>query len=216
MRHALAHEVGQHHRVGPAGEHGQVRPAAVVVGGLYLPRHPVHRPGGPDRPFRADVGEAEPARSDVGRDRDPAVHAAHPRDAGCRQERRDAGAHPARAVDPGEHRPATGKHRRPAVAVTVGERGAGELGGDPLEQVPRQRRPQAGGEVVEQPGRGQQAEHLVDRGLADAVRRGGLRHLGGVAGPVKQRHDRGRLAQPGQRAGSPRVDPDLQRVAVPP
>ena len=115
------------------------RPA--VVGGSHLPRHPVDGAGDPGRPFRAHVGQAEPARGDVGRRRGPGVQAAHPRDAGRRQERRDAGADPARAVDPGERGPAAGEHRRPAVAVPVGERGAGQLGGDPLEQVPGQRRP---------------------------------------------------------------------------
>ena len=204
------------HRVGAAGEHGQVGQPAAVVGGPHLPRHPVDGAGDPGRPFLAHVGQAEPARGDVGRGRGPAVHAAHPRDAGRGQERRDAGADPARAVDPGERGPAAGQHRRPAVAVPVGERGAGQLRGDPLEQVPGQRRPQAGREVIEHPGRGQQAENLVHRVLADAVRRRRPRHLGRIAGPVEQRHDRGRLAQPGQRPGPPGVDPDLQRVAVPP
>jgi hypothetical protein len=216
MRHAVPHQVVENHRVGPAGEHRQVGQPPAVVGGSHLARHPVHGPGDPGRPFRAHVGEAEPARGDVGRGRGPGVQAAHPRDAGRGQERRDAGADPARAVDPGERGPAAGQHRRPAVAVPVGEGGAGQLRGDPLEQVPGQRGPQAGREVIEHPGRGQQAQHLVDRALADAVGRRGPRHLGGIAGPVEQRDDRGGLAQPGQRPGPPGIDPDLQRVAVPP
>jgi hypothetical protein len=122
------------------------------------------------------------------------VHAAHPRDAGRRQERRHAGADPAAAVDPGERGPAAGEHDRAAVPVPVGEGGAGELGRDPLKQVPGQRGSQAGREVIEHPGRGQQAEHLVHRVLADAVRRRRPRHLGGVARPVEQRHHRSRLA----------------------
>ena len=216
VRHTVPDQLVDNHRVGAAGEHGQVRQPAAVVGGPHLPRHPVDGAGDPGRPLLAYVGRAEPARGDVGRPRSPAVDAAHPRDAGRRQERRDAAADPARAVDPGERGPAAGEHRRPAVAVPVGERGAGQFGGDPLEQVPGQRRPQAGREVVEHPGRGQQAEHLVHRVLADAVGRRRPRHLGRVAGPVEQRHDRGRLAQPGQRPGPPGIDPDLQRVAVPP
>jgi hypothetical protein len=216
MRHAVPHEVVENYRVGPAGEHRQVGQPPAVVGGSHLARHPVHGAGDPGRSFRAHVGEAEPAWGDVGRGRGPGVQTAHPRDAGRGQERRDAGADPARAVDPGERGPAAGQHRRPAVAVPVGEGGAGQLRGDPLEQVPGQRGPQAGREVIEHPGRGQQAQHLVDRALADAVGRRGPRHLGGIAGPVEQRDDRGGLAQPGQRPGPPGIDPDLQRVAVPP
>ena len=146
----------------------------------------------------------------------PLSMAAHPGDAGGGEERRDAGAHPPRAVDPRERGPAAGEHRRAAVAVPVGKRGAGQLGGDPLEQVPGEGGPQARREVVEHPGRGQQPDHPVHRVLADAVGPGGPRHLGGIARPVEQRHDRRGLAQPGQRAGAPRIDPDLQRVAVPP
>jgi hypothetical protein len=216
VRHPVPGQLVDNHRVGAAGEHGQVGQPTAVVGGPHLPRHPVHGAGDPGRPLLADVGLAEPARGDVGRGRRPAVRTAHPRDAGRRQKRRDAGADPARAVDPGERGPAAGEHRRPAVAVPVGERGAGQLGGDPLEQVPGQRRPQAGREVIEHPGRGQQAENLIHCLLADAVRGRRPRHLGRIAGPVEQRHDRGRLAQPGQRPGPPRIDPDLQRVAVPP
>jgi hypothetical protein len=216
MRYPQPHQVGQRHRVGPAGEHGQVGQPAGVVCGLHLPRHPVDRAGNPGRPFRAHVREAEPARRDVRRRRHPGVHAAHPRDAGRREERRDAAADPARAVDPDERGPAAGEHRRPAVAVPVGERGAGELGGDPLEQVPGQRGPQARRKVIEHPGRGQQPEDLVHRVLADAVRRRRPGHLGGIAGPVEQRHDRRGLPESGQRAGPPGIDSDLQRVAVPP
>jgi hypothetical protein len=216
MRHAVPHQLVENHRVGPAGEHRQVGQPPAVVGGPHLARHPVHGAGDPGRPLGAHVGHPEPARGDVGRDRGPGVQAAHPRDAGSGQERRDAGADPARAVDPGERGPAAGQHRRPAVAVPVGEGGAGQLGSNPLEQVARQRGPQAGREVIEHPGRGQQGEHLVDRVLADAVRRRGPRHLGRVAGPVEQGDDRGGLAEPGQRPGPPGIDPDLQRVAVPP
>jgi hypothetical protein len=216
VRHAVPHQVGHHHRIGPADEHGQVGQSAAVVGGLHLPRHPMDRAADPGRAARAHVGQAEPARRDVGRPRCPAVQAAHPGQAGRRQERRDAGAHPPRAVDPRERRPAAGEHRRAAVAVPVGKRGAGQLGGDPLEQVPGEGCPQVRGEVVEHPGRGQQAEHPVHRVLADAVRPGGPGHLGGIAGPIEQRHDRRGLAEPGQRASAPGIDPDLQRVAVPP
>jgi len=141
MRHTVPHQVVENHRVGPAGEHRQVGQPPAVVGGSHLARHPVHGAGDPGLPFRAHVGEAEPARGDVGRRRHQGVHAAHPREAGRREQRRDAGADPARAVDPDERGPPSGEHRRPAVAVPVGKRGAGELGGDPLEQVPRQRRP---------------------------------------------------------------------------
>jgi hypothetical protein len=194
VRHAVAHQVGDQHRVGPAGEHGQIGQPAGVVGRADLPCHPVDRAGDPGRLAGADVGGAEPARGGIGRPRQPAVGAAHPGDAGRRQERGDAGAHPARAVHPGERRATAGEHRRAAVAVPVGQRRAGQLGSDPLEQVPGQGGAQAGREVVEHPGRGQQAEHPVNRRLADAVGRGGRRHLGRIARPVEQAHDRRRLA----------------------
>jgi hypothetical protein len=181
VRHPVAHQLGDHHRVGPAGEHGQLGQPAAVVSRARLPRHPVDRAGDPLRPARPHIGGAEPARGDVGRRCQPGVGAAHPGDTGRREERRDAGADPARAVDPRECRPAAGEHRRAPVAVPVGQRRAGQLGGDPLEQVPGQGGPQAGREIVEHPGRGQQAEHPVHRRLADAVGRGGRQHLGGIA-----------------------------------
>jgi hypothetical protein len=181
VRHAVAHQLCDQHRVGSAGEHGQIGQPTAVVGRADLPRHPVDRAGDPGRLAGADVGGAESARCDVGRCRQAAVGAAHPGDAGRRQERGDAGAHPARPVDPGERRAAAGEHRRAAVAVPVGQRRAGQLGSDPLEQIPRQGRAQAGWEVVKHPRRGQQAEHPVDRRLADAVGRGGRDHLGRIA-----------------------------------
>jgi hypothetical protein len=216
VRHPVPHQVVENDRVRPAGEHGQVGQPTAVVGGSHLARDPVDGAGDRSRLPRAHVGQAGPGRGDVGRGRRAGVHAAHPRDAGRRQERRDAGPDPARAVDPGERGPAAGEHRRPAVAVPVGQRGAGKLGGDPLAQVAGERGPQARREVVEHAGRGQQAEDLVHRVLADAVRRRRPRHLGGVARTVEQRDDRGGLAQAGQRPGAAGVDPDLQRVTVPP
>ena len=194
VRHPVAHQLGDHHRVGSAGEHGQIGQPTAVVGRPGLPRHPVDRAGDPGRPAGAHVGGAEPARGGVGGRRHPGIGAAHPGDTGRREERGDAGADPARAVDPREHRAAAGEHRRPAVAVPVGQRRASQLGSDPLEQVTGQRGPQASREVVEHPGGGQQAEHPVHRRLADAVRRRGRHHLGGVARPVEQAHDRRRLA----------------------
>jgi hypothetical protein len=181
VRHAVAHQLGEQHRVGPAGQHRQIRQPAAVVGGARLPRHLVDRAGDSHRPAGAHVGHDQAARHDVGRRRQPGVQAAHPGDTGSREERRDAGTDPARAVDPRERRPAAGEHRRAAVAVPVGQRRAGQLGRDPLEQVPGQRGAQAGGEVVKHPGRGQQAEHPVHGGLADAVRRGGPHHFVGIA-----------------------------------
>jgi hypothetical protein len=47
VRDAVVHELGQHHRVGPAGNHRQIWPAAAAVGGLDLARHPVDGPGDP-------------------------------------------------------------------------------------------------------------------------------------------------------------------------
>jgi hypothetical protein len=181
VRHAVAHQLGDQHRVGPTGDHRQIGQPTAVVGRADLPRHPVNRAGDPGRPARPHIGGTEPTRGGVGRRRQPGVSAAHPGDTGRRQERGDAGAHPARAVDPGERREAAGEHRRAAVAVPVGQRRARQLGSDPLEQVPRQRGAQARREVVEHPSRGQQAEHPVHRRLADAVGGGGSRHLIGVA-----------------------------------
>ena len=180
VRHAVAHQFGDDHRVRPAGEHRQIGQPVAVVGRPHLPRHPVDRAGDPGRPARPHIGGAEPARGDVGWRRQPGVGAAHPGDTGRREERRHAGADPARAVDPRERRPAAGEHRRAAVAVPVGQRRAGQLGRDPLKQVPRQGGAQAGREVVEHPGRGQQAEHPVHGRLADAVCRRGPHHLVGV------------------------------------
>jgi hypothetical protein len=185
VRHPVAHQPGHRHRVRPAGEHGQIGQPAAVVGGPRLPRHPVNRPGDSVRSAGADVGRAEPGRGDVGGRRQPVIDAAHPGHPGCRDKGRDAGADPARAVDPDERRPAAGEHRRPAVAVPVGERGAGELGLDPLQQVAGQGGAQAGREVVEHPGRGQQAQHPVHGGLADAVAGGCPHYLVGVARPVE-------------------------------
>jgi hypothetical protein len=181
VRHAVAHQLGDHHRVWPAREHGQIGQPAAVVGRAGLPRHPVDRAGDPGGPARPHIGGAEAARGDVGRRCQPGVGAAHPGDSGRREERGDAGAHPARAVDPRERRAAAGEHRRAAVAVPVGQRRARQLGSDPLEQVPGQGGAQAGREIVEHPGRGQQAEHPVHRRLADAVRLGRPHHLVGVA-----------------------------------
>jgi hypothetical protein len=181
VRHRVAHQLGDHHRVWPPGEHGQIGQPVAVIGRADLARHPVDRAVDPGRPAGAHVGGAEPARGGVGRRCQPAVGAAHPGDTGRREERGDAGAHPARAVDPRERRAAAGEHRRTAVTVPVGQRRAGQLGSDPLEQVPRQRGPQASREVVEHPGRGQQAEHPVHGRLADAVGRGGRQHLGAIA-----------------------------------
>ena len=144
------------------------------------------------------------------------VQAAHPGDPGRGEERRDAGTHPAGAVDPGERRPPPGQHRRAAVAVPVGQRGARQLGADSRAQVLGEGGAQAGREVVEHARRGQQLDHPVHRLLADAVRPGRPHHLGGVPRPVEQAHDGRRLAQPGQRAGTARVDADLERVLVPP
>jgi hypothetical protein len=216
VRHSTAHQLGDHHRVGPAGEHGKIGLHAAVVVRADLPRHPVDRAGHPGGPAGAHIGGAEPAGCGVGRPSHPAVGAAHPGDTGRREERRDAGAHPACAVDPGERRAAAGEHRRTAIAMPVGQRRAGQLWSDPLEQIPGQRGTQAGGKVVEHPGRGQQAEHPVHRRLAHAVRRGGRHHGGGIAGPVEQAHDGRSLAQPGQRPGPSGIDTDLERVTVAP
>ena len=216
VRYPVPHQVVEDHRVRSAGQHGQVGQPAAVVGGPHLARDPVDGAGDRGRPPGAHLGQAGPGRGEVGRRRRSGVHAAHPRDPRRRQERRHAGPDPARAVDPGERGPAAGEHRRPAVAVPVGERGAGQLGGDPLAQIAGEGRPQTGGEVVEHAGRGQQSEDLVHRVLADAVRGRRPRHLSGVTGAIEQRHDRGGLAQAGQSPGPPGVDPDLQRVAVPP
>jgi hypothetical protein len=181
VRHVVAHQLGDHHRVGSAGEHGQVGQPAAVVGRPDLPRHPVDRAGDPGGPPRPHIGGAEPARGGVGRRRQPGVDAAHPGDTGRREEGGDAGAHPPRPVDPRERRAAAGEHRGTAVAVPVGQRRARQLGSDPLEQVPGQGGTQAGREIVEHPGRGQQAEHPVHRRLADAVGRRGRRDLVGIA-----------------------------------
>ncbi len=214
--HPLTGERGQQHRIGPPGDHRQVRPPPGVVGRARLRRDPLHRPRHPGGPPGAHVGRPQAGRGDVGGVRCRRVHAAHPGHPGRGEERGDARAHPPGPVDAGERGPAARQHRRPAVAVPVGERGARQLRRQPVPQVVRQRRPQAGREVVEHPGRGEQPDHPVDDFRPDPVRLGRPHHLGRVPRPVEQAHHRGRLAQPGQRPGPPRVDADLDGVPLPP
>ncbi len=216
VRHPVADERGEQHRVRPAGEHRQVGQPARVVRGAYLGRHPVHRAGDRDGPGRPHVRGAKARWRDVRRLGQAGVTAAHPGDSGRGEERGDAGAHPARAVYPGERRPPPGKHRRTAVPVPVGKRGARQLGPDPRPEVVGQGGAQARREVVEHARRGQQLDHPVHDLLADAVRGGRPHHLGGLPRPVEQAHHGRRLAEPGQRAGTARVDADLERALVPP
>jgi hypothetical protein len=131
VRHAVAHEPGEHNRVGSAGEHRQVGQATAVVGGAYLGRHPVDGGGDPGGPAGPHVRDAETARRGVRRTRYPLHPAAHPGNSRRGDQRGDARAHPVGAIDPHERGVPTREHRRAAVTVTVGERGAGQLGGDP-------------------------------------------------------------------------------------
>jgi hypothetical protein len=80
VRHVGAHQLGDHHRVGTAGEHGQIGQPTAVVGRAGLPRHSVDRAGDPCGPARAHVGGTEPAWGGVGRRRQPGVGATHPGD----------------------------------------------------------------------------------------------------------------------------------------
>jgi hypothetical protein len=216
VRDAVADKPGEQHRIRAAGDHRQIGPPPGVVRGARLRRDPVHRAGDPGRPALSDVRRAEAGRRDVGRLRRPGIQAAHPGDTGRGEKRGGARAHPTRAVDPDERRAAARQHGCPAVAVPVGQRGAGQLGADSRPQVVREGRAQAGREVVEHARGGEQADHPVHGVGPDAVGLGGPHHLVGVPRPVEQAHHGRRLAQPGQRAGAARVDADLQRVAVPP
>jgi hypothetical protein len=216
VRHPLAGQCGQQHGIGPPRDHRQVRPPPGVISRARLRCDPLHRPRHPGRPAGADVGRPQAGRGDVGRVRRRRVYAAHPCDPGRGEERGDAGAHPPGPVDAGERGPAAREHRRPAVAVPVGQRGAGQFRCQPVSQIVRQGRPQAGREVVEHPGRGEQPDHPVDDLRADPVRLGGPHHFGRIPRPVEQAHHRGRLAQPGQRPRPPRVDADLDGVSFPP
>ena len=214
--HPLPGQPGQQDRVGPPGDHRQVGPPPDVVGGARLRRHPPHRPRHRGRPPGTDVGRPQAGRGDVGGARRRRVDAAHPGHPGRGEERGDARAHPAGPVDAGERRPAARQHRRPAVAVPIGERGAGQLGRQPGPQVVGQRRPQAGREVVEHPGRREQPDHPVHDFRPDSVGLGRPHYLGRVPRSVQQAHHRRRLAQPRQCPGPSRVDADLDGVPFPP
>ena len=73
-----------------------------------------------------------------------------------------------------------------------------------------------GREVVEHARRGQHREHPVGRRRRHAVRLRGGDHAVAIAAPVEQAEHGGGLAEPGHRDRPPRIDPELQRVAVPP
>jgi hypothetical protein len=217
VRHALAGQRGRQHRVWPAGEYREVGLTAGIAGGAHLGRDAVHGTGDTGSPARPDIVHSKARRRDVRRFRCPVVRAAHPPDPGRGEERRDAGADPTRAVHMRVRRPPPGQHRRAAVGVPVSEGGAGHLRADPAAQVVRQCRAQVGREVVEQAGRGQQADHAVHVALSNAVSLGGPRHLVGVPRPVEQAHDAQCLTEVGvQRAGAARVDAKLERALVPP
>jgi hypothetical protein len=125
LRHAVAHELGKYHRVRSAGQHREFRYSAAVVGRPHLRRHPVDGPGDPAGLAGPHVSGAEAGRRGVPRSRYPRRQAAHPGNARGGEQRGDARADAARAVDADERRAATREHRRAAVAVPIGERGAG-------------------------------------------------------------------------------------------
>jgi hypothetical protein len=180
VRDAVSHQLGQHHRVRPPGEHGQVGRASAVIGGAHLGRDPADGAGDPGRLALPHVGGAQPARRGVRRGGDAARPAVHPGHPGGRQQRGDAGADPAGAVHPDERPPAPREHRGAAVAVSVGDRGGGEFGDEAGPHRVGERVVDVRGEVVEQAGRREQAEHPVDRLRRDAVLARGPRHLGGL------------------------------------
>ena len=131
MRHAVAHELGEHNRVGPAREHRQVWHPAAVVGGPHVRRHAADGPCDSGSLARPDVGGAEAGRRGVRRTCDPCRQAAHPGDPRRGEQRGDARAHATRAVHANERRAAAPEHGRAPVAVAIGDRGAGKLGSKP-------------------------------------------------------------------------------------
>jgi len=131
VRHAAAHELGEDNRVGPAREHRQVGHPAAVVGGPHVRRHAADGPGDSGGLARPDVGGAEAGRRGVRRARYPRRQAAHPGDPRRGEQRGDARAHATRAVHANERRAAAREHGRAPVAVAIGERGTGQLGGKP-------------------------------------------------------------------------------------
>jgi hypothetical protein len=161
VRHPVPGQRGGQQRVRPAGEHHEVRLAAGIVHGAHLGRDPVDGTGDARGPACPGIVHPDARRRDVRGLRRPVVRAAHPRHPGRREERRDAGADPARAVHPHVSRPPPGQHRRAAVGVPVCEGGARHLRAGPPAQVVGQRRAQVGGKVVEQARRGQQPDHAV-------------------------------------------------------
>ena len=131
VRHAVAHELGEHDRVGSAGEHRQVGYATAVIGGAYLWRHSTDGRGDPGGPASPHVRDAETTRRGVRRTRYPRHPTAHPGDSRRGKQRGDARADAVRAIYPHKCRAPTREYRRPAVAVAIGKRGAGQLGGEP-------------------------------------------------------------------------------------
>ena len=75
---------------------------------------------------------------------------------------------------------------------------------------------QLSGKVVEQAGRGEQSEYSVDHRGSDTVIACGAHHLCRVSRPIKEGYDRRGPAEPGQRAGPPGINADLESVAAPP
>jgi hypothetical protein len=131
MRHAVAHELGEHNRVGPAGEHRQVGQSAAVVGRSHVRCHPADGPGDSRGLACAHVGGTETGRRGVRRTRDPRHQAADPGHPGRGEQRGDARAHATRAVNAHERRAAVRQYGRAAVTVAIGKRGAGQLGDEP-------------------------------------------------------------------------------------
>jgi hypothetical protein len=129
MRHAVAHELSEHNRVGSAGEHRQIGHSPAVIGRSHVRRHPADGPGDPGGLARAHVGGAETTRRGVRRARHPRPQAADPGDARRGEQRGDARANAISAVDPHERRAAAREHGCATVAMAIGKRGTGQLGG---------------------------------------------------------------------------------------
>jgi len=110
MRHAVAHELGEHDRVGPAGEHRQVGHPVAVIGGSHVRRHAADGTGDASGLASPDVGGAKSGRRGVRRTGYPRHQAAHPGDPRRGEQRGDARANATRAVHAHERRAAAREH----------------------------------------------------------------------------------------------------------
>ena len=218
VRDAVPHQVLGQVRQRQLGEYHQVRYGAVVAG-PDLGRRPRDRAGRSFGPGRAQIRQVQPGGARSAGSGGLGVGAGDVPDTGGGEEAGHARAGPARAVHPDERGPPAGQDPGPAVPVRVSQRRGGQFRGEPSPQLAGERGVQPGREVVEHARGRQRREHPVGRLRRDAVRlRRGDQALA-VPAPVQQADHGRRLpqpAEPAERNRPPGVQPELDRVPVPP